>query len=372
MVNVVSTLPDGKCGIGIYTDYLIDELVNNNISVSFIPLRSNNNNPFYYFKKAIKASYDCKIVHIQFEYHIFGNILNLMGIFSLLFYYILKILSYFRGFKIVTTMHEIYEPQKLRDIILHFRKKPNKKTLYALYALFRHYIIVNASDSIIVLSKMNKVKLIQSGVRPRKIIQIPLGTYFPKLLDRETCKRELGINPKKKVVTIFGMISYHKGHDKLIEVAQYFGADIIFLIAGEPNSDNNRIYFNNLKEVATNNVIFYGFVPQEKVPELLNATDIMVLPYREISGSAVLELSISYNLNIITSDLPYFKEIKEKNNCILLFEKNNIDSLKKAIERLLCDEQLQISLKKNTDKYIAENNISKVVEQTLTVYNKLL
>lgn len=370
-VNIVSTPADGKCGIGTYTDYLIKELKNKSIYIRFVELEMNHCSTIYFIKKAFESANDCNIIHIQFEYHMFGDELKLTGIFSLLFYPILKILSYFNGFKIVTTMHEIYEPTKLKDIVFRFSKRPDKKTLYALFALLRHTVITSMSDRIIVLSELNKEKLIRSGLNPRIIVTISHGTDVPKFLNKEKCKNNLGINYNKKVITLFGMVSHHKGHDLFIKVARKFDSNTVFLIAGEAKSVQEKIFLDSIKKIAPQNVLFYGFVPQEKVPELFNATDIMILPYRNGEVSGVLELSMSYQIPAITSDLPSFNKIIEKYNCILLFERENLDSLEKIIKELLEDQQLQIKLKNNARIYADENSISKAIENTIQIYKEL-
>lgn len=371
-VNMVSTLPDGNCGIGTYTGHMISELKNQNVIVKLVPLKQNCNSSIHYFKTALESARDCNIVHVQFEYHLFGDKFKLTGFYSLLFYPLLKILACVRGFKIVTTMHEIYQPSGIKDIIADLTKKPYKRTFYAVYALFRHFIIVKASDRIIVLSEFNKDKLIQTGVNPEKILVISHGTDIPEFLNRNKCKLDLGIDPAKKVITIFGMISHHKGHDILFKAAQEFESNIVFLIAGEAKSDKDREYLEDIETMAPAGTKFIGFVSQKDIPVLFNATDIMVLPYREISVSGVLELSMSYRIPTITSDLPYFDRIKEQFNCVLLFEKNNTNSLKKVITKLLEDEQLQMNLKQNAGKFADENNVAKATELTLVTYNELL
>jgi glycosyltransferase involved in cell wall biosynthesis len=373
MINMVTTPADGKCGIGTYTSYLINDLKNRDIKVRLVQLELNCNNTVYFIKKAFESANDCNIVHIQFEYHIFGNKFNLVGIFSLLFYSILKVLSYFHRFKIVTTMHEIYEPSKIRSIIIGFPKKLDRSAIYALYALLRHFIIIYTSDRIIVLSELNKKKLARSGVNSEKIAIISHGTDAPKFLNREKCKNYLGINSNTKVITIFGMISHHKGHDIFVKVAkELFDSKVVFLIAGEAKSDQDKIFLDSIKKNAPQNTLFYGFVPQEKIPELFNATDIMILPYRDGEVSGVLELSMSYRIPTITSNLPSFNKIKEQYECILLFEKNNTDSLKKEIRKLLDDKQLQMKLENNARTYTDENSVLKAIEKTLPIYKGLI
>ena len=50
------------------------------------------------------------------------------------------------------------------------------------------------------------------------------------------------------------------------------------------------------------------FLPDNKLYQYINDSDIIVLPYRRISQSGVLLLALNTRRIIITSDLPTFKE----------------------------------------------------------------
>lgn len=50
------------------------------------------------------------------------------------------------------------------------------------------------------------------------------------------------------------------------------------------------------------------FVAEQKLDYEINESDVIILPYRSISQSGVLLLSLYFKKPIITSDLPSFKE----------------------------------------------------------------
>ena len=72
-----------------------------------------------------------------------------------------------------------------------------------------------------------------------------------------------------------------------------------------------------------NRVKFFNFVDKKDLPVIASATDLFIYPYRWIVASAALSLGLSYRVPTITSDLSYFKEIKDRYDCIELFETGN-------------------------------------------------
>ena len=69
-------------------------------------------------------------------------------------------------------------------------------------------------------------------------------------------------------------------------------------------------YLQELKGKDSNSLIHWKsyFLSNDELYEEINNSDVLVLPYREISQSGVLLLSIYFEKNIICSDLPSFVE----------------------------------------------------------------
>ena len=112
-----------------------------------------------------------------------------------------------------------------------------------------------------------------------------------------------------------------------------------------------------------------GYIKDYEIPVVLNATDIMLLPYDRVLQSGVLNIAIAYRLPTITSDLPYFREIKEKYDCIEI-AKDELEFMEK-IKALLLDETLRRRLTVNCEKYWRENNWEKIAEKYIEVFKRV-
>ncbi|PRY89877.1 glycosyltransferase family 4 protein [Mongoliibacter ruber] len=96
-------------------------------------------------------------------------------------------------------------------------------------------------------------------------------------------RKQLGIAPHKKVMTMIGRINPGKGQLFYLDIAKKvisINPDTVFLMVGDPypgyedieNEINNKISSENLD----NHVINLGF--REDIPQILKTTDIFVLP----------------------------------------------------------------------------------------------
>ena len=358
-VNMYSTKMDGRCGIGTYTHYATEEQKKLDVIITHIFIEPEKKNPFYYFKKAYELSRNCDIAHIQFAYPFFGKIGPLTGIYLPLFYVYLRVLSHLRLFKIVTTMHEIWD-----------LKNPPKFGIFgSLYIFLLNKFATHFSDVIVVLSETAKNRLLYQSVSENKLHLISHGSNIPKFMDKEACKSKIGFNPEEKIITIFGYIKQSKGHDLLIKASKYLESDVIILIAGDIKSEEDKGYLDYLKKIADEKVRFLGFIREEIIPVILNATDMMVLPYREITQSGILNHALAYQIPTVTSDLPYVAEINEKYSCILLCETNKMRSLVDATNKLFGNIKVQNKLKDACKRYHDDNKFETVARDINEVYS---
>lgn len=117
------------------------------------------------------------------------------------------------------------------------------------------------------------------------------------------------------------------------------------LVVGKTYSD----YLNKLKEKKENANIEFNpeYVSDEALYKYIAESDIIVLPYREISQSGVLLLALSTKRLIITSNIPSFKETLVGMGQDTFFENGNAASLSKLIIRYvdgLVDEKKQLDI----------------------------
>ena len=201
--------------------------------------------------------------------------------------------------------------------------------------------------SYIVLSKKAKTDLmlrLGSLNSPRPVYYLPHINYF----------EADGVGFKKQTpelrIGYFGYISKSKGIDILLQVVnqlkEYLAANRInctFFIAGGCIGKNNLHYFKELQQYVKRHhlegmVQFTGFLPTEEIAGFIKKLDIMVLPYRRTtsaSASGPMMWARSFGIPVIASRTRNFPELIRHGSDGLLFEPNDMDSLKEAITGLI-------------------------------------
>ena len=146
----------------------------------------------------------------------------------------------------------------------------------------------------------------------------------------------------------------------------------MFLVVGGKCDD--AILERRLQEFSNkftrNSLVRTEFIPDEDVQILMNASDIGILPYREITTSGALLLYMSFKKPVIVADLEPLKELLQSSG-IYYRQGDNKDLARVILEaksgsynlEKLSQEVLQIS-----QKYQWEN----IAEKTVEFYNDLL
>lgn len=109
---------------------------------------------------------------------------------------------------------------------------------------------------------------------------------------------------------MYGNQSYYKGTDVLVESLNYLPKEIKDDIKLTICGDIQKTYYEQLKGIETGVEIKWipSFVESKELYSMIDRSDIILLPYREISQSGVLLLALYFKRPIIASDLPSFRE----------------------------------------------------------------
>lgn len=173
----------------------------------------------------------------------------------------------------------------------------------------------------------------------------------------------LGLTPRRYIVTL-GRFVPEKGFHDLIEAFNHIKHEIDYqlVIAGDADHPDN--YSESLKKQATDaGVILTGFIKGEKLNQLMTNAALFVLPsYHEGLPIALLE-AMSYDLDVLTSDIPanLIDELDEDDH----FTTGDINSLSTAIKRKLSN--LQSPRHHDLSRYEWDN----IARQTSEVYDSL-
>jgi glycosyltransferase involved in cell wall biosynthesis len=119
--------------------------------------------------------------------------------------------------------------------------------------------------------------------------------YFLKYCDesKQESRMRLGLSSHSVIFLCIGFIQPHKGFDRALEAFRDTSRKMELYIVGtiRVESEENAHYLHQLKKTANqieNTNIVDKFLSDEEFDRWINASDIMVVPYREIWSSSVL------------------------------------------------------------------------------------
>jgi glycosyltransferase involved in cell wall biosynthesis len=321
-------------------------LINNNINVSLYT-NSSTVNPdikelgFYQFYKnifnrnnqlisliryligSLKSHFHARLNSCNiFHYHLFGS--SALVLFNM---FLAKLLFV----KIVVTIHDVRSFSNNNESGFYTR------------------LIYFLTDSIFTHNKFSRNEIMKYHKSlEKKITIIPHGNYLPFIdvkEDQKVSRLKLGVDLDKKVLLFFGMIKKVKSLDLLLlampEIIKR-NSEVILLIAGKPWKDDFSYYqeiIDRLK-IHDNCILNIKFISHQDVKYYYCATDIVILPYKEIYQSGVLMMSLCFGKPVVISDLDSFKEIVNDQETALFFKSGDTSSLSNVINSALENHDL--------------------------------
>ncbi len=334
-----------------------------------------NKGVLYPFKILAKISkHNPDIVHIQHEFFLYG------GAASSVVFLLLLLGLKFLNIPSVTTIHGIVP---LSSIDTNFVKE-NKSNLPPLIAKLGFLILtkcINILSSAIIVHEKKFIDLLQNEYNcchsKCKVIHHGIevkSDSIPKL----DAKHKLGLE-NKKIILFFGYITGYKGIELLIDAFEILvktsNQYVLILAGGEhprfKNDPSHHEYVNELKNRANDistQIIFTGFVPEDKIPIYFPSADIVVLPYTVgMASSGSMSFAIAYNKPFLVSDA--FSDVVDVKEAV--FNKNPAD-LADKIRDCLNNEVFQSKLISLSTKLKDERSWNKVGGDTYRLYHEIL
>lgn len=364
-LGIVSTW-NTKCGIAEYTKYLISNLsyireitIFSNKVQDLIALDNMNvvrcwedyfddlNN---LYDEIIERDMD--VIHFQFNFGFFE--LNALA-------NLIKRLNN-SNIKTIITFHSI------EDTV--FMNKP-----ISLESIKEELKLV---DKIWVHTSEDVKKLSQKGIS-ENVVQIPQGNVSFHNNSKESIRK--GIFSNSKIISTFGFLLPHKGVLETIKglpqlIDRY--PDILFLVVSSLfPGDVSREYLQkcqdevNKLDLNKHVVFFTEFLEEEEIIELLQASDIVVMPYKETkeASSAAIRFALASHRPVIVTDIPIFYEFKDN---VYKISKCSPDKIAEGIINLDSNQELQKKIVESAEQKLEEynwKNIAKRYEDMLYEIN---
>ncbi|MCH4199298.1 MAG: glycosyltransferase [Clostridium tyrobutyricum] len=195
-----------------------------------------------------------------------------------------------------------------------------------------------------------------------------LKPYENKYDDRDT----ITIGTIKTLEEKYGIEYLIRGFAKVS--FKYPGINLILEIGGK---GSQKEYLENLSQKLGihNKVKFLGFLNRQQVVETFNRFDIAVFPSvldSESFGVAAVEAQ-ACGTPVIVSNVGGLPEATSPDVSSILVRKKNSDDIQNALEKLILNKDLRISMGKNARKFVEDNfNIEDNFNKVDRIYKEII
>ena len=190
---------------------------------------------------------------------------------------------------------------------------------------------------------------------------------------KEEAREQLKLDPKARIILTVARLAPWKGIDKVIRVLPGVLRKVPeakYVVIGEGDRSNLERLTKNYK--VKDKVIFTGRITYSKIPYWFKSADVLVL-YSGYEGfSHVILEAMAAGIPVIASKRGGNPEAIDDGVNGLLIPINKKEELKKAIIKVLTDQEFVQRLVKGGKKKIKEFNWDNLVKQTLEVFKSVL
>lgn len=167
----------------------------------------------------------------------------------------------------------------------------------------------------------------------------PLPPVPAPAVDRGAARRRLGVAEETVVFLCFGLIRAYKGVDLLLEAfaALPRDCDAILLIAGEPWGGAARAIARRIQapHLAGRVVARLEWIPEREVAGTFAAADVVVLPYRSATGSAVAAQALGWGRPVLATAVGGIPDVIRDGGNGMLVPAGDVTALTAAMRCLL-------------------------------------
>ncbi len=238
-------------------------------------------------------------------------------------------------------------------------RKHNIKVVYICHNVFDH-------DSNVIVQKLSRfflgqadgylihateqAKILRSNFSKAKIIQrlLPIFNHYPpaKNILKKRGRLEL---------LYFGFIRPYKGLDTLIEALTLLNDQELYItIAGEVWLDRNQLEQDIKSKKISGLEMHFNYVSDAQAAEYFARADVIVLPYKSATGSAVAALAYNYGKPILGTRVGGLNDAVVEGKTGWLVAPNSPEDLANAIKGI--NRQKAKSTRKSIHKLCEENS----------------
>ncbi|MCK5117647.1 MAG: glycosyltransferase [Candidatus Aegiribacteria sp.] len=188
---------------------------------------------------------------------------------------------------------------------------------------------------LLVTHSASDTDVVESMIQSSDTLKLYLPLYDQYLnMDLDGCyaRQELGYSADAQVVLFFGLIRPYKGLMDLIEAMKHLPRNVSLLIVGECYSGSSEILEAITTEELSARVRWIDkFVPDNQVAKYFLASDVVALPYRHATQSAVAQIALAFRRVLVLTDTGGLSELVKQGSTGFLAEPCSPLSIARAI-----------------------------------------
>lgn len=359
------------CGIAAYTRDLMAGL-EGLVEVELESIEVGKQSEEHYRAQADRLN-SADVIHIQHEHSFWGGILPNQSAFWVLRYLIKK--------PLVITAHTTYSLAEL----LRVRDERRPIHRIAKEVLIRRSgyrdsvdIAPFVTSRCIVHTEAARQALIERGAKPQYVHTIPAGV--PEPIPAPTAgtafRRQFGLE-NRRIVSLFGFIAPNKGYELCFDALPALPGDVSIVIAGGARTEDMKPYEAALKQriqtaELAGRLVITGYLSDEMVAEAMAASEVVVTPHTQATGSYSVMVPLSYGRPVLASDLDVFREITERGSCLELFKSGDVEQFTARLNQLLNDGERRECLSSRALEYSKSHSWPEIARRTVEIYKEAI
>jgi glycosyltransferase involved in cell wall biosynthesis len=172
-----------------------------------------------------------------------------------------------------------------------------------------------------------------------RIVVMEHGNYdgvYPAPRPREVVRREIGLDPAAPLLVCVGQVRPYKAVDVACDAVAQLGGAVSLLIVGHAPIAS---YAREIKERVARlpHAVFVDrHLSDPEFADYVGASDLVLLPYRSITGSGSALAALSLGRAVVASDLPFFADLlRDHPDAGRIFPSEDVRAMGAAISSLL-------------------------------------
>lgn len=313
-------------------------------------------------RKALFNKYD--ILHFHWPEVMLSDRSVVMSLLTTITFLLLVRWMKFRGTKFVWTVHDL----RSHNFVLKNRIQQKIEQWY--WDKFNRLL-----DGIIALSDASLKEAVQTHpvLAEKKQFVIPHGHYkdiYPDTISRGEARQKLDIADDKMLISYFGQVRPYKNVPRLVEAFLELNCESYhLLVAGNPSNNELKNKIELLRRQAIDRITtILKFIPDDEVQNVFRASDLVVIPYKDILNSGSVILSLSFDVPVLVPEKGSIIELKE------IFGDRWIKTYQGELTADILDETVcQIEqVEDDRCKKIEEFGWDNIAHQTYQAFEKLI